>query len=151
MRPRTENQVQSPSLCRGWNFISRTWGTWQGKYPRTHTTERQNHRAARQSLCGRNQGSRPLGGSSRRDESVSMSDFEDMATQLEMISKDISKWQREVFWDVFVLFFKSLLNLLQYYFCFTFWFFDHEACGILTLQPGLEPDSRTAPPPQRTF
>ena len=34
---------------------------------------------------------------------------------------------------------KSLLNLLQYCFCFMFWFFDHEACGILAPQPGIEP------------
>ena len=30
----------------------------------------------------------------------------------------------------------------MYYFCFMFWFLDHEACGILAPQPGLEP----APP-----
>ena len=36
-----------------------------------------------------------------------------------------------------VLFFdKSLLNLLKYCFCFMFWFFGCEACGILVLQPG---------------
>ena len=34
---------------------------------------------------------------------------------------------------------KSLLNLLQYCFCFMFWFFVHEACGILAPQPGIEP------------
>ena len=38
-------------------------------------------------------------------------------------------------------FLKSLLNLLQYCFCFMFWFFDHEACGILAPQPGIEPTS----------
>ena len=39
-----------------------------------------------------------------------------------------------------VLFFdKSLLNLLKYCFCFMFWFFGREACGILVLQPGFEP------------
>ena len=27
-------------------------------------------------------------------------------------------------------FLKSLLNFLQYYFCFMFWFFGHETCGI---------------------
>lgn len=32
---------------------------------------------------------------------------------------------------------KILLNLLQYCFCFMFWFFGHEACGILTHQPGI--------------
>ena len=35
-------------------------------------------------------------------------------------------------------FLKSLLNLLQYYFCFMFWFFGHKACGILASQPGIE-------------
>ena len=39
-------------------------------------------------------------------------------------------------------FLKFLLNLSQYCFCFMFWFFGHEACGILTPQPGIEP----APP-----
>ena len=36
-------------------------------------------------------------------------------------------------------FFKSLLNLLQYCFCFMFWFFGHKACGILSPQPEVEP------------
>jgi len=36
-------------------------------------------------------------------------------------------------------FLKSLLNLLQYYLCFMFWFGDHVACGILVPQPGIEP------------
>ena len=39
-------------------------------------------------------------------------------------------------------FLKSLLNLLQYCFCFVFWFFGREACGILAPQSGVEP----APP-----
>ena len=39
-------------------------------------------------------------------------------------------------------FLKSLLNLLQYFFCFMFWFFGYEACGIFTPQPRIEP----APP-----
>ena len=34
---------------------------------------------------------------------------------------------------------KSLLNLLQYYFCFMFWFCGREACGILAPRPGVEP------------
>ena len=38
-------------------------------------------------------------------------------------------------------FLNSLLNLLQYCFCFTFWFFGHQACGILASQPGVEPVS----------
>ena len=39
-----------------------------------------------------------------------------------------------------VLFFlESLLNLLQDCFCFMFWFFGHEACGILVPRPGIEP------------
>ena len=36
-------------------------------------------------------------------------------------------------------FIKSILNLLQYCFGFTFWTFGLEACGILTLCPGIEP------------
>ena len=39
-------------------------------------------------------------------------------------------------------FLKFLLNLLQYCFCFMFWIFGHKACGVLALQPGIEP----APP-----
>ena len=34
---------------------------------------------------------------------------------------------------------KSLLNLLQYCFCFMFCFFGHEPCGILVPQPGIKP------------
>ena len=41
-------------------------------------------------------------------------------------------------------FLKSLLNLLQYCFCFKFWFFGYEACGILAPPSGIEP----APPAQ---
>ena len=41
-------------------------------------------------------------------------------------------------WTIFFL--KSLLNLVQY--CFCFMFFEHEACGILASQPETEP----APP-----
>ena len=37
---------------------------------------------------------------------------------------------------------KVLLNLLQYCFCFLFWFFVREACGILAAPPGIKP----APP-----
>lgn len=36
-------------------------------------------------------------------------------------------------------FLKSSWNLLQYCFCFTFWIFNCEVCGILTAQPGFEP------------
>ena len=36
-------------------------------------------------------------------------------------------------------FLKSLLNLLQYCFCFICWFFGREACGILAPRPGIEP------------
>ena len=35
-------------------------------------------------------------------------------------------------------FLKSLLNLLQYHFCFMFWFFGCEMHGILAPQPGTE-------------
>ena len=36
-------------------------------------------------------------------------------------------------------FFKSLLNLLQYCFCFVFWFPGYEACGIVGPELGIEP------------
>lgn len=32
-------------------------------------------------------------------------------------------------------FLRSLLNLLRFYFCLTFWFFGHKACGISVPQP----------------
>ena len=35
-------------------------------------------------------------------------------------------------------FWKSWLNLLQYYFCFMFCFFSYKACGILTPRPGIK-------------
>ena len=35
-------------------------------------------------------------------------------------------------------FLKSLLNLLQYCFCFMFWFFGHKAQGTLPPQPGIK-------------
>ena len=38
-----------------------------------------------------------------------------------------------------ILYFKHFLNLLQYCFCFTFWFFGHQACEILVPWPGIEP------------
>ena len=34
---------------------------------------------------------------------------------------------------------KSLLNLLQYCFCFMFWLFGQEARGILAPPPGIDP------------
>ena len=40
-------------------------------------------------------------------------------------------------------FLKSLLNLLQYCFCFMFWFFGREACEILAPRPGIEPAPST--------
>ena len=40
---------------------------------------------------------------------------------------------------LFFFFFKSLLNLLQHYFCFLFVFFGLEACGILVPDQGLNP------------
>ena len=36
-------------------------------------------------------------------------------------------------------FLKSLLNFLQYRFCFMFWFFGRRAYGILAPWPGIEP------------
>ena len=38
-----------------------------------------------------------------------------------------------------LIFKKSLLNLLQYCFCFILWVFGHEVCGILALWPGIKP------------
>ena len=46
------------------------------------------------------------------------------------------------FFLTWTIFLKSLLNFLQYYFCFMFWFFGHEACGTFAPRPGIEP----APP-----
>ena len=46
------------------------------------------------------------------------------------------------FYIILLLFLKPLLNLLQYCFCFMFWCFGREACGLLAPQPGIEP----APP-----
>ena len=54
-------------------------------------------------------------------------------------------WVKEIF--VFRFFFfnwticfsKSLLNLLQYCFCFMFWFIGSEVCFILAPQQGTEP------------
>ena len=37
--------------------------------------------------------------------------------------------------------FKVFLNLLQYSFYFTFWFFGCETCGILAPRPGIKPTS----------
>ena len=60
------------------------------------------------------------------------------------------KWA-ETWWEFsrlnlyfgFLLFvFKPLLNLLQYCFCYMFWFFGREARGILAPWPGIKP----APP-----
>ena len=34
---------------------------------------------------------------------------------------------------------KTLLNLLQYYFYFMFWFIGQKASGILASWPGIEP------------
>ena len=37
--------------------------------------------------------------------------------------------------------FKVFIEFLQYCFCFLFWFFGCEACGILAPPPGIEPTS----------
>ena len=39
-------------------------------------------------------------------------------------------------WTIF--FFRSLLNLLQYSFCFMLWCFGQEAYGIFVPQPGIK-------------
>ena len=38
-----------------------------------------------------------------------------------------------------IIFYKSLLNRLQYCFCFVVCFFGHEACGVLAPWLGIEP------------
>ena len=38
--------------------------------------------------------------------------------------------------------YKVFIDLLQGYFCFTFWFFNYEVCGVLAPLPGIKP----APP-----
>ena len=43
------------------------------------------------------------------------------------------------FWCI--LFLKSLLNLLQYHFCFMLWILGHKACGILSPLPRIKPAS----------
>ena len=43
------------------------------------------------------------------------------------------------FFLMWTIFKKSLLNVLQYCFCFMFCFFGHEACGVLAPWPGIEP------------
>ena len=43
------------------------------------------------------------------------------------------------FFLMWTIFLKALLSLVQYCFCLMFWFFGHEACGILASWPGIEP------------
>ena len=47
----------------------------------------------------------------------------------------------KVFFLMWTIFLKSLLNFLQYCFCLMFQFFGQEACGILAPSPGIEPIS----------
>jgi len=61
-------------------------------------------------------------------------------TRLKRLSSSSSSFLKN--FKFFIFHFKSLLNLLQYCFCFMFWLFGHETCGILVPQPGIEP-----PPP----
>ena len=46
-----------------------------------------------------------------------------------------------LFTGTYIYLFKFLFNLLQYHFCFMFWFFGCKAYRILFLQPGIEPTS----------
>ena len=67
----------------------------------------------------------------------------DLNTTGSITGKDLAKSSfcfKDFFLGVPVL--KSLLTVLQYCFCFVFWFFGHEAGGIIAPQPGIEP----APP-----
>ena len=52
-------------------------------------------------------------------------------------SKPLNFWN--ILFALFFIFKKTLLNLLQYYFNFMFWFFGREACGILTPWSGIKP------------
>ena len=64
--------------------------------------------------------------------------------------KYIPEGSRKTSWIIFFfkdfswcgLLLKSLLNLLQYCFCFMLWFFGHKACGISAPRPGI----KSAPP-----
>ena len=65
---------------------------------------------------------------------------------------------KNIFFSFLMLFLKSLLKLLQCCFCFMFWFFDHKACGILALWPGIDPapcalggEDLTTGPPQKSL
>ena len=65
----------------------------------------------------------------------------------------IQKFQLEL-----SIFQKSLWNLLQYCFCFMFWFSGHEACGVLAPWPGIEPlppalegEVLTTEPPEKSL
>ena len=51
-----------------------------------------------------------------------------------MIGKSLS-----VYFDFLLVCLKSLLNFLQYCFCFMFCFGGHETCGILAPWPGIKP------------
>ena len=48
-------------------------------------------------------------------------------------------WTRLSNWTELNWFLTSLLNFLQYCFCFMSWFFGHGACGISAPQPGIKP------------
>ena len=59
-----------------------------------------------------------------------------MATAKEFWKKFHNLFQR-FFWCR--LFLKSLLIVLQYCFCFMFWYFGHQACRKLAPWPGIKP------------
>ena len=42
-----------------------------------------------------------------------------------------SLFKKNFFEDFFNVFIFEVLNLLQYWFYFMFWFFGHKSCGIL--------------------
>ena len=61
-------------------------------------------------------------------------------------------------WHMILFFKKYLLNLLQHCFCFMFWFFDCEACGIFssptrdwTHTPALKGDALTTGMPGKSL
>ena len=50
-----------------------------------------------------------------------------------------SLFKKIFFEDFFNVFIFEVLNLLQYWFYFMFWFFGHKSCGILAPWPGIKP------------
>ena len=59
-----------------------------------------------------------------------------------LAAKGKKGWQALFAFEIFFLMrtiFKVFTEFVTICFCFTFWFFGHETCGILAPQPGIEP------------